>query len=77
MIGPVCIVCASFKGRSFLAFTSTRMESHEEILKKEEILRCNNQANEDSTLLRWHSGTQKRVGRTKQKDQIDNEIRLF
>ena len=31
---------------------------------------------EDSTLLRWHSGTQKRVGRTKQKDQIDNETRL-
>ena len=32
---------------------------------------------EDSTLLRWHSGTQKRVGRTKQKDQIDNETRPF
>ena len=32
---------------------------------------------EDSTLLQWHSGKQKRVGRTKQKDQIDNEIRLF
>ena len=28
---------------------------------------------EDSTLLRWHSGTQKRVGRAKERDQIDNE----
>ena len=32
---------------------------------------------EDSTLLRWYSGTQKRGGRTKQRDQIDNEARLF
>ena len=32
---------------------------------------------EDSTLLRWHSRTQKRVGRSKQRDQIDNEARLF
>ena len=32
---------------------------------------------EDSTLLRWHSGTQKRVGRRNQRDQIDNEARLF
>ena len=32
---------------------------------------------EDSTLLRWHSGTQKRVGRTKQWDQIDKEARLL
>ena len=28
-------------------------------------------------MLRWHSGTQKRGGRTKQRDQIDNEARLF
>ena len=41
-------------------------------LKKEHILCC-----EDSTLLPRHSGTQKRVGRTKQKDQIDNETRLI
>ena len=27
-------------------------------------------------MLRWHSGTQKRGGRTKQRDQIDNEARL-
>ena len=32
---------------------------------------------EDSSLLRWHSGTQKRVGRTNQKDQIDKETRHF
>ena len=32
---------------------------------------------EDSTLLRWHSGTQKRVGKAKQRDQIDNEARHF
>ena len=31
---------------------------------------------EDSTMLRWHSGTQKRGGRMKQRDQIDNEARL-
>ena len=31
---------------------------------------------EDSTLLRWHSGTQKRVGRAKERDQLDNEARL-
>ena len=30
---------------------------------------------EDSTLLWWHSGTQKRVGRAKERDQIDNEAR--
>ena len=30
---------------------------------------------EDSTLLQWQSGTRKRVGRTKQRDQIDNEAR--
>ena len=28
-------------------------------------------------MLRWHSGTQKRGGRTKQRDQIENEARLF
>ena len=28
-------------------------------------------------MLRWHSGTQKRGGRTTQRDQIDNEARLF
>ena len=32
---------------------------------------------EDFTLLRWHSGTQKRVERAKQRDQIDNEARLL
>ena len=32
---------------------------------------------EDFTLLRWHSGTQKRGGRAKQRDQIHNEARLF
>ena len=31
---------------------------------------------EDSTLLQWHSGTQKRVG-GEERDQIDNEARLF
>ena len=32
---------------------------------------------EDFTLLRWHSGAQKRIGRAKQRDQIDNnEARL-
>ena len=31
----------------------------------------------DSTMLRWHSGTQKRGGRTKQRVQINNEARLF
>ena len=28
-------------------------------------------------MLRWHSGTPKCGGRTKQRDQIDNEARLF
>ena len=32
---------------------------------------------EELTLLRWHSGTQNRVVRAKQSDQIDNEARLF
>ena len=32
---------------------------------------------EDFTLLRWHSATQKRVERAKQKDQVDNKARLF
>ena len=32
---------------------------------------------EDFTSLRWHSGTQKRIEREKQRDQIDNEARLF
>ena len=32
---------------------------------------------EDFTLLRWHSGTQKRIERAKQRDQIDNEARLL
>ena len=32
---------------------------------------------EDSIMLWWHSGTQKRRGRTKQRDQIDNEARFF
>ena len=31
---------------------------------------------ENFTLLRWHSGTQKRVKKAKQRDQIDNEERL-
>ena len=52
-----------------LAFSS---ESNRETEKKNTF-----SAVEDSTLLRWHSGTQKRVGRTKQRDQIDNEARLF
>ena len=32
---------------------------------------------EDSTLLQWHSGAQKHVGRAKERDQIDNEARLI
>ena len=32
---------------------------------------------EDFTLLQWHSGTQKWLGRVKQSDQINNEARLF
>ena len=32
---------------------------------------------EDFTLLQWHSGTQKRVKKAKQRDQIDNEARLL
>ena len=32
---------------------------------------------EDSTLLWWHSGTQKCIGKAKQRDQIDNEGRFF
>ena len=31
---------------------------------------------EDATLLGWRSETQKRVGRAKERDQIDNEARL-
>ena len=59
----------SFGDRKLLAFSS---EGNEETEKKHTF-----SAVEDSTLLRWHSGTQKRVGMTKQKDQIDNETRLF
>ena len=32
---------------------------------------------EDSTLLQWYTGTQKCVGRAKEKNQIDSEARLF
>ena len=59
----------SFGDRELLAFSS---EASGKTEKKNTF-----SAVEDSTLLRWHSGTQKRVGRTKQKDQIDNETRLF
>ena len=59
----------SFGDRELLASSS---EGNGETEKKNTF-----SAVEDSTLLRWYSGTQKRVGRTKQKDQIDNEIRLF
>ena len=59
----------SFCDRELLAFSS---EANGETEKKNTF-----SAVEDSTLLRWHSGTQKRVGRTKQKDQIDNETRLL
>ena len=58
----------SFGDRKLLAFSS---EANGESEKKNTF-----SAVEDSTLLRWHSGTQKRVGRTKQRDQIDNEARL-
>ena len=60
---------SSFGDRELLAFSS---EADGETEKKNTF-----SAVEDSTLLRWHSGTQKRVGRTKQKDQIDNETTLF
>ena len=60
----------SFGDRELLAFSS---EANGETEKKNYTF----SAVEDSTLLRWHSGTQKRVGRTKQRDQIDNEARLF
>ena len=59
----------SFGDRKLLAFSS---EANRETEKKNTF-----SAVEDSTLLRWHSGTKKRVGRTKQKDQIDNETTLF
>ena len=59
----------SFGDHELLAFSS---EAKGETEKKNTF-----SAVEDSTLLQWHSGTQKRVGRTKQKDQIDNETTLF
>ena len=59
----------SFGDRELLAFSSKANGKTE---KKNTF-----SAVEDFTLLWWHSGTQKRVGRTKQKDQIDNETRLF
>ena len=59
----------SFGDRELLAFPS---EANGETGKKNAF-----SAVEDSTLFRWHSGTQKRVGRTKQRDQMDNEARLF
>ena len=48
-------------------------------LKTNEITEENNtfSAVEDFTLLRWHSGKQKRVERAKQSDQIENEARLL
>ena len=58
----------SFGDRELLASSS---EANGETEKKNTF-----SAVEDFTLLRWHSGTQKRVGRTKRKDQIDNETRL-
>ena len=59
----------SFGDRELLTFSS---EANGETEKKNTF-----SAVEDSTLLWWHSGTQKRVGRAKQRDQIDNEARLF
>ena len=59
----------SFSDRELLTFSSG---ANRETEKKNAF-----SAVEDSTLLRWHSGTQKRVGRTKQRDQINNEARLF
>ena len=59
----------SFGDRELLAFSS---EANGETEKKITL-----SAVEDSTLLRWHSGTQNRVGRTKQKDQIGYETRRF
>ena len=59
----------SFGDRELLAFSS---EANGETEKKNTF-----SAVEDSTLLQWHSATQKREGRTKQKDQIDNETRHF
>ena len=58
-----------FGDHELLAFSS---EANGETEKKNTF-----SAVEDSTMFRWHSGTQKRVGRTKQKDQIDNETRPF
>ena len=59
----------SFGDRELLAFSS---EANGETAKKITF-----SAVEDSTQLRWHSGTQNHVGRTKQKDQIDNNTRVL
>ena len=59
----------SFGDRELLALSS---EANGETEKKNTF-----SAVEDSTLLQWHSATQKREGRTKQKNQIDNETRHF
>ena len=48
------------------------LEANEETEKKKTF-----SAVEDFTLLRWHSRTQKRLGRVKQSDQIDNEARFY
>ena len=52
--------------RAFLAFSS---DANGKTEKKKNTF----SAVEDSTLLRWHSGTQKRIGRTKQKEKHSNK----
>ena len=59
----------SFGDRELLAFSS---EANGETAKKITF-----SAVKDSTLLHWHSGKQNHVGRTKQKDQIDNNTRVL
>ena len=65
---------SSFGDREFLASVSlVSPQRRTRKLKKEHFLCCGT----DSTPLLWHSGTQKLVGRAKQRDQIDNKARLF
>ena len=59
----------SFRDRELLASVSL-------VFPQRRTRKLRKSAVEDSTLLQWHSGTQKRAGRANERNQIDNEARL-
>ena len=65
---------SSFGDRELLASVSLVSPQRRTPTLKKITLSPTFSAGKDSTLFRWHSGTQKRGGRTQQRDQIDNEV---